>query len=600
MTTADEADQRKRVERARETGLFRYSLVQELLEPGLSQAERGWRARELAGRAHEGPGGRRATVSYSTLTRWRRLYEAGRVRRAGASPAAAGAADPGGGAGAGGGAEAGEAGADRGAGPADPAGQTAGWAPSDRTLQRLFERLELNRPAPGRRRSSGPSAGSSARGRTRCGSGDTLHGPVIGGKKSYLFAFIDDHSRAVMGARWSHHDDVVRMAAAFRPALQARGVPQAAYLDNGSPFVDAWLLRGCAVLGIKLVHSRPGKPEGRGKIERFFRTVRDQFLVEVGDGESVADLAEMNRLFQAWLETAYHQAVHSETGEAPAARWEKATPEERAVPEPALLREAFLWSERRKADKTALVRLHGNVYQVDAWLAGRMRRAAVLPVRPGPDRGPPRREARRDRRPVRHRPAPPPQDPHPGRAGPHRARPDRDRLPRPPSATATTRPCASRSPTGSSSPARRSRGTGGTGGPGREGRRQAVTDSPQPDPGPGPHRGRGGPLPEPRHPRRPGPRPARRRLRAHRRAGARRGRPAAAAGPGRPVARRRPRRRAARLRRRHRPRRRGQRRLAVHLRRPQHRRRPGPRPRPAQQQLAAVHGEPSARKKENS
>jgi putative transposase len=80
----------------------------------------------------------------------------------------------------------------------------------------------------------------------------------------------------------------------------------------------------------------------------------------------------MNRLFQAWLETAYHQAVHSETGEAPAARWEKATPQERAVPEPGLLREAFLWSERRKADKTALVRLHGNAYQVDARLAGRM------------------------------------------------------------------------------------------------------------------------------------------------------------------------------------------------------------------------------------
>ena len=78
----------------------------------------------------------------------------------------------------------------------------------------------------------------------------------------------------------------------------------------------------------------------------------------------------MNRLFQAWTETVYHQAVHSETGEAPAARWEKATPAERAVPEPGLLREAFLWSERRKADKTALVRMHGNAYQVDAWLAG--------------------------------------------------------------------------------------------------------------------------------------------------------------------------------------------------------------------------------------
>ncbi len=358
------------MERARETGLFRYSPVQELLEPGLSQAERGWRARELAGRAHEGPGGRRATVSYSTVTRGRRLYEAGGFEALVPSPRQPAPRTP-------------EevlalAEALKRERPGRTAAQvrrilrqTAGWAPSDRTLQRLFERLELGRPAPA-------EEDRRAFGRFECARpnemwiGDTLHGPAVGGKKSYLFAFIDDHSRAVMGARWSHHDDVVRMAAGFRPALQARGVPRACYLDNGSPFVDAWLLRGCGVLGVKLVHSRPGKPEGRGKIERFFRTVRDQFLVEVGDGEKVAGLAEMNRLFRAWLETAYHQAVHSETGEAPAARWEKATPEERAVPEPALLREAFLWSERRKADKTALVRLHGNAYQVDAWLAGRV------------------------------------------------------------------------------------------------------------------------------------------------------------------------------------------------------------------------------------
>ena len=58
---------------------------------------------------------------------------------------------------------------------------------------------------------------------------------MVGGKKSYLFAFIDDHSRAVMGARWAHHDDVVRMAAAFRPALQARGVPKSVYLDYADP-----------------------------------------------------------------------------------------------------------------------------------------------------------------------------------------------------------------------------------------------------------------------------------------------------------------------------------------------------------------------------
>jgi putative transposase len=370
VTTLDEADKKARLERAREAGLFRYSLVQELLEPGLSVAERGWRARELAGRVHQGPGGRRVTVSYSTLTRWRRLYESGGFDALVPSPRQPAPRTPQ------------EvlalAEALKREKPRRTAAQvrrilqvTSGWAPSERTLQRLFERLELNAPAPG------PEEEQRAFGRFECGrpnemwTGDTLHGPVIGGRKSYLFAFVDDHSRAVMGARWARHDDVVRMAAAFRPALQARGVPKAVYLDNGSAFVDAWLLRGCAVLGIRLIHSRPGKPEGRGKIERYFRTVRDQFLVEIGDGAAVADLAEMNRLFQAWTETAYHQQAHSETGEAPAARWAKATPEERAVPEPALLREAFLWSERRKADKTALVSLHGNTYQVDAWLAGR-------------------------------------------------------------------------------------------------------------------------------------------------------------------------------------------------------------------------------------
>jgi putative transposase len=370
VTTADEEDRKKRTERARETGLFRYSLVQDLLEPGLSQAERGWRAREMAGRVHEGPGGRRVTVSYSTLTRWRRAYEGGGFDALVPSPRQPAPRTP-------------EevlslAEALKREKPGRTAAQvrrvlqvTAGWAPSERTLQRLFERLELNRPAPG------PEEEQRAFGRFECTrpnemwTGDTLHGPVIGGKKSYLFAFVDDHSRAVMGARWAHHDDVVRMAAAFRPALQARGVPRACYLDNGSPFVDAWLLRGCAVLGVKLIHSRPGKPEGRGKIERFFRTVREQFLVEAGDGSGIRDLAEMNRLFQAWLEASYHVTVHSETGQAPRERWEKATPQERAVPEPGLLREAFLWSERRKADKTALVRMHGNVYQVDAWLAGR-------------------------------------------------------------------------------------------------------------------------------------------------------------------------------------------------------------------------------------
>lgn len=122
------------------------------------------------------------------------------------------------------------------------------------------------------------------------------------------------------------------------------------------------------------MHSTPGRPQGRGKIERFFRTVNSEFVVEIaaGDGtpgREITDLHELNRLFTAWVETVYHQRVHSETGQAPLARWMAGGPF--AVPLPADLAEAFRWSEHRTVTKTATVSLQGNKYQVDPLLVGR-------------------------------------------------------------------------------------------------------------------------------------------------------------------------------------------------------------------------------------
>jgi putative transposase len=177
-----------------------------------------------------------------------------------------------------------------------------------------------------------------------------------------------------MGHRFGYAEDTVRLAAALRPALASRGVPAAVYVDNGSAFVDRWLLRAGAVLGIKLTHSTPGRPEGRGKIERLFATVRSQFLVEITGTNlpgrhHVGDLGELNRLFVAWVEQVYHRQVHSETGQAPIDRWTAGGPF--PLPSPAALREAFLWSEYRQVTKTATVSLHGNTYQVEADLVGR-------------------------------------------------------------------------------------------------------------------------------------------------------------------------------------------------------------------------------------
>jgi putative transposase len=191
-----------------------------------------------------------------------------------------------------------------------------------------------------------------------------------------MFAFLDDHSRAIMGHRFGFAEDTVRLAAALRPALGSRGVPDGIYVDNGSAFVDAWLLRACAKLGIRLIHSTPGRPQGRGKIERYFRTVREQFLVEItGNPEGdpsrhpVADLDELNRLFTAWVETVYHRQIHSETGQTPLARWTAGGPV--PIPSTDALAEAFLWEEQRTVTKTALVSLQGNTYQVDPLLVGR-------------------------------------------------------------------------------------------------------------------------------------------------------------------------------------------------------------------------------------
>lgn len=352
-------------DRRRDVGLFRYSLIREAADPALSKADRGALVRALAARDHVGPDDERMQVGRSTVDRWIREWRAGGFEALVPSARAAEPKTP-------------AAVLDlavqlKREAPARTAAQvteimaaTDGAAVSARTVQRLFARLGLNaRPDGTPPEAFGRFEAEKPNDRW---TGDALHGPRVDGAKAYLFAFIDDHSRAVPGYRWGHSEDTVRLEAALRHGLAARGIPRCVYLDNGSAMVAAPLLRACAVLGIRLVHSRPGRPEGRGKIERFFRTVRDQFLVEV-EARGVVDLAEMNRLFAAWVETAYHRRVHSETKQAPLERFMAGGPF--TIPTPAQLHEAFLWSETRQVAKTATVSLHGNTFEVDASLVGR-------------------------------------------------------------------------------------------------------------------------------------------------------------------------------------------------------------------------------------
>lgn len=141
--------------------------------------------------------------------------------------------------------------------------------------------------------------------------GDCMHGPHIpnGRKKHkvFLIAVIDDHSRMVVGARFFFHENSICLETVFKEAILHFGVPKAFYCDNGSLFTSSHLQLACARLGIALIHSRPYDSPSRGKIERFFRGVRQRFLAML---KMPVSIDELNEAFDIWLQDGYHRHLH--------------------------------------------------------------------------------------------------------------------------------------------------------------------------------------------------------------------------------------------------------------------------------------------------
>lgn len=353
--------------------LFRYRLIAEALNPRLRPRERGRLVREMADRQHEFPDGSVGTVSRNTLDRWMRYYRARGL--AGLEPEVR--------------ADAGvvrrhpelfeEAAALRRERPERSAAHIAeilrarhGIRVSERTLRERLQRRGLDRAqlaaqprAFGRFEASCPN---------EIWIGDVLVGPFVphprveGSRRARLFAFLDDHSRLLVHGAWVSEENTRAGQLVLRAAILRRGLPVSLYLDNGPPFRNANLERTCAVLGIHLVHSRPGMPQGRGKVERAFRVVRERFLLEA-EQAGIPDLQALNDRFLAWAEQYLNTRVHSETGQAPIERFLAPGPPPRA--DPRLLEEACRWSEVRRVDRTACVNLLGNRYRVDPALCGR-------------------------------------------------------------------------------------------------------------------------------------------------------------------------------------------------------------------------------------
>ncbi|MGD0883245.1 MAG: DDE-type integrase/transposase/recombinase [Acidimicrobiales bacterium] len=353
--------------------LHRWAVIAEATNERLSPTERGQVVRALAARAHAHPDGTERHYARATIDRWVRAWRRGGVDALRPTPRAdTGAvrrhpelAD--------------EAAALRLELPARSAAQIArillarhGIAVSERTVRDQLRRRGLQREAlAAEPKAFGRYEAERANDRWIT---DVLVGPFVpypkvdSSVRARLFLIVDDHSRLLVHGRFYAVENTRAGQDALRSAITRHGVPAVLYADNGAPFRNAWLARTCAVLGVRLVHSKPYSPEGRGKQERANRYIREAFLAEAMH-QGIESLDVLNELFEAWVAQVANRRIHAETGEAPIERFERHGPHHQVDPD--RLREAFRWAVTRKVTRTATVSLEANSYGVDPALVGR-------------------------------------------------------------------------------------------------------------------------------------------------------------------------------------------------------------------------------------
>jgi len=386
-------DHQETADLAHRVALFRYGVIAELLH-----LERGdglyARMRDKAERTYEIPGTARTRVAPDTIRDWLKLYRQGgfealkpRVRR--------------------------DRGQSRGIPPevqdllvalkedkpalrvadvieaATASGKLpAGVALKPSTVHRLLQRHGLT----GRRRQGAAHAVADRRRFRfeRAGQlwmSDVMHGPPVrtdGGRrrKTYLVAFLDDATRVVPYAAFMLSENTASYLSVFKQALMRRGIPERLYVDNGSAFRSRQLALVCAKLSIALVHARPYRPQGKGKQERWFRTVRMQLLSTLGP-DDLASLDALNRRLWAFVEADYHHHPHRGLdGETPLDRWARTAAGVRYPGGKLDLDEVFLDEARRRVHGDRTVSLHGRVYEVDPVLVGRSVLLRYDPERP--------------------------------------------------------------------------------------------------------------------------------------------------------------------------------------------------------------------------
>ncbi len=209
-----------------------------------------------------------------------------------------------------------------------------------------------------------------------CVQADCMHGPHIPGPdgkqvKAILLAFIDDATRRIVHAEFSSSEHSLAFEKGIRHILMAHGRIGRVYVDNGPTFVSLQTVRILTMLQIHLIHSTPYRPQGRGKIERFFRTVRDGFLQTL-EVKSIRSFDDLNLRFRTWLEAEYHRNPHHGLeGHSPLECWVKKAHLIKHFEQVATLEEVFLHECCRRVAKDQTVTVNGVLYEAPSVLIGK-------------------------------------------------------------------------------------------------------------------------------------------------------------------------------------------------------------------------------------
>jgi len=208
-----------------------------------------------------------------------------------------------------------------------------------------------------------------------CWQSDVMYGPYIKdgpdsrARRTYLIAFLDDASRLIVGAQFFFSEATVNIKTVLREAVLTYGVPRRLYLDNGRNFCADDLRIACAAMNTALIHTTPYYPQGKGKIERFFRTVHSSFESCL---RTVSSLKDLNHCFDLWLQNDYNRAPHEGiAGDTPLNTFlRNADNHIRRLPPHIDPAELFTRKESRRVAKDGTFRVNNLLYQTEEHLIG--------------------------------------------------------------------------------------------------------------------------------------------------------------------------------------------------------------------------------------